>query len=65
VSPDWARCPDRCKNDWLTVWISLFGVFIGLTLASIAFIAAYVLFTKVQYKKMEKKLVINSSTQSN
>lgn len=51
-----AKCGIKCESSGLTVWISLFSVLIGLTLATIGFFAAYVLFIKVQLQKYEKKV---------
>ena len=53
------KCPEKCDKSSLTVWISLFGVLVGLTVASILFIVAYVLFSKMQYKKLDKRLTVN------
>ena len=50
------KCPVKCDKESLTVWISLFGVLTGLTVASIIFIIAYVVFSKLQYRKFDKKI---------
>ncbi len=58
------KCPEKCKQETLTVWIALFGVLMGLTVASIIFIAAFVIFSKIQYRKFDKKLLVNASAAS-
>ena len=58
------KCPEKCKQETLTVWIALFGVLMGLTVASILFVAAFVVFSKIQYRKFDKKLLVNASAAS-
>ena len=57
LSADFSRinkCPDSCLLSSLLVWKSLFACFIGLTLATICFVASYSVFSKFQYQKYNK-----------
>ncbi len=62
-----SKCPTKCNYESLTMWISLFGVFVGLTIASVVFVVAFVLFSKLQIHKFDKQknttnLNLNSPT---
>jgi hypothetical protein len=50
-----SRCPTKCNYESLTVWIGLFGVFVGLTIASVIFVVAFVLLSKLQIHKFDKQ----------
>jgi hypothetical protein len=55
------KCPINCSQSWLTVWIALFSILMALTVGTIAFVGAYSMFTKLQYKKLDKKIKANAA----
>jgi len=59
---DEARCPTKCETGSLTSWISLFGLFIGLNVASVIFIVAFVIISKLQILKFDKLRATKSKT---
>lgn len=50
-----SKCPNKCSYESLVVWMSLFGLFIGLTIATVIFVVAFVLISKWQIHKFDKK----------
>ena len=42
----------------------MFGLFVGLTFASLLFVSSYTIITKVQYKKFDEKLSKKSNSNS-
>ena len=54
------ECPKICEEKPLILWRSLYGVFMGLTLATLIFLIAYTVLLKVQFNKFNQKLTSNS-----
>lgn len=50
------KCPQKCDQNSLTVWISLFGALMGLTLVTVIFVSIYLIFSKIQYRNLTKKM---------
>ena len=50
------KCPKRCELNQTNVYITFFGVFVGLTFGIIAFILAYTLGLKLKYKEIHESM---------
>jgi hypothetical protein len=57
-----SKCPTKCNQKTLTNWKSLFSASVALVFATISFIGAFIVWNKLQYKKMNKKyLSVNNN----